>query len=495
MAGGSAFAQALHQPGGFTLSVALRTHYDRHPAARQALNERLRGLAAGGLVQGFFVSDRDCGPGEHSTEELAAEVLAAGGEPVVSFTLATRNRAEVLGRVRSWRESGVRSLLVVTGDHPGDVAGAGPHFDLDSMQTLMLLREAAARGDGFPADLHMGCVVSPFKSREAELMWQYARLRRKVQAGADFIVSQAGYDPRAWDELLRYCRLAGLATPAIGTVLVPDAALARRIEAGGLPGVAVPRRLLERLCAADAGGLALAAAAVAVLRGLGFAGALLAGRALGPGEVGAVAAEAERLAPRWRECLAEFADPPPRFAYFRADAMGGLNEDRPARLPRRYLPHPLYLFSRAVDGFLFGPVKPVFRAFTRLCRFCDAHPGWRKALWWAEYASKYPLYRCRMCGDCTLYACGFFCSEAGCPKRMVNGPCGGSRDGLCEVAGRGACMWVKAYACLKTRTARPTFTAPAVPPKDRGLEGSCSWINFCLGRDHRRGRADARERR
>lgn len=485
----SALAGDLQRPGGFALSVALRSHHDPAPATRRALLERLTGYTATGLVRGFFISDRPCGPEELSTQELAEQVLSAGGEPVLSFTLATRERTEVLGRVRAWHGAGVRSLLVVTGDHPLAAEGQGPHFDLDSVQTLMLLREAASGGDGFPSDLHLGCVVSPFKRLEAELMWQYARLRRKVEAGAAFIVSQAGYDPRAWDELVRYCRLAGLAPPAIGTVLVPDAVLARRIAAGKLPGVAIPRRLLERLQAADdRGALRLAAAAVAVLRGLGFRGALLSGRSLAPGEVGFIGEEAERLGARWRDALGDFADPLPRFAYFKRGKANGLNDDEPAEVPFRTRPHPLYVFSYLVDYLAFGPVQPVFRLLTRVCKFCDTRPFFRKALWWLEYAAKVPLYRCRMCGDCTLYACGFFCSEARCPKRMVNGPCGGSRDGRCEVPVVGTCMWVKAYDCLKTRTPRPAFTAPPVPPKDRNLEGTCSWINFCLGRDHRRGR-------
>jgi hypothetical protein len=41
------------------------------------------------------------------------------------------------------------------------------------------------------------------------------------------------------------------------------------------------------------------------------------------------------------------------------------------------------------------------------------------------------------------------------------------------------------YDCLKWKAARPTFTAPPIPPKDHSLDGTCSWINFCLGRDHR----------
>ncbi|MFH1285885.1 MAG: methylenetetrahydrofolate reductase C-terminal domain-containing protein [Candidatus Micrarchaeota archaeon] len=32
-----------------------------------------------------------------------------------------------------------------------------------------------------------------------------------------------------------------------------------------------------------------------------------------------------------------------------------------------------------------------------------------------------------------------------CPKNMKNGPCGGVRNGKCEVSGRGACVWCEIY--------------------------------------------------
>ena len=146
---------------------------------------RVAGCLAAGLVQGFFVSDDIPGAAGLSAETIAGWVLEHGGEPVVSLSLAARDRAEALARARSWRGMGVSNLLVVTGDYPGAAPGANL-FDIDSVQALMLLREAAARGDGFPADLNKGCVVTPFKRLESELMWQYARLRRKVEARRRF---------------------------------------------------------------------------------------------------------------------------------------------------------------------------------------------------------------------------------------------------------------------------------------------------------------------
>jgi methylenetetrahydrofolate reductase (NADPH) len=176
------------------------------------------------------------------------------------------------------------------------------------------------------------------------------------------------------------------------------------------------------------------------------------------------------------------------FHYFRPGGHGELNGDQPADLaPRRRRRHPLYVLSHAIDYVAFGSLLPPFRFLAALCRFCDKGPVRRRALWTAEYLAKGPLYGCRMCGDCTLYACAFLCAEAGCPKRMNNGPCGGSRDGWCEVyPGEKTCLWNEVYGRLKGLAEHPDFPAPPIPAKDRGLQGTCSWLNFCLGRDHRR---------
>lgn len=42
-----------------------------------------------------------------------------------------------------------------------------------------------------------------------------------------------------------------------------------------------------------------------------------------------------------------------------------------------------------------------------------------------------------------------FSSVKGCPKKMLNGPCGGQLEGRCEVNRKTPCVWVKAYEKLK----------------------------------------------
>ncbi len=78
---------------------------------------------------------------------------------------------------------------------PGYYGQARPVFDLDSIQTLQLLRDMeTGRHPGCALSLEQpqlrlfkGCVVSPFKATEAEQVWQYVQLLRKAAAGADFI--------------------------------------------------------------------------------------------------------------------------------------------------------------------------------------------------------------------------------------------------------------------------------------------------------------------
>lgn len=56
---------------------------------------------------------------------------------------------------------------------------------------------------------------------------------------------------------------------------------------------------------------------------------------------------------------------------------------------------------------------------------------------------------CAACGDCILYKTGGICPVARCAKSLINGPCGGSRNGLCEVSKDNPCVWQLIYARLE----------------------------------------------
>ena len=57
--------------------------------------------------------------------------------------------------------------------------------------------------------------------------------------------------------------------------------------------------------------------------------------------------------------------------------------------------------------------------------------------------------RCQACGKCILGSTGGICPVARCSKRMLNGPCGGSEGGKCEVDKEIDCGWHLIYERLK----------------------------------------------
>jgi ferredoxin len=60
---------------------------------------------------------------------------------------------------------------------------------------------------------------------------------------------------------------------------------------------------------------------------------------------------------------------------------------------------------------------------------------------WAE--------RCQGCGDCLLGLTGGICPVARCSKHLLNGPCGGTSHGKCEIAPDVDCAWCLIWERLK----------------------------------------------
>ncbi len=57
--------------------------------------------------------------------------------------------------------------------------------------------------------------------------------------------------------------------------------------------------------------------------------------------------------------------------------------------------------------------------------------------------------RCMLCGECLVDDFAGFCPVARCPKSMLNGPCGGSSNGKCEVNSDLECIWDLIYKKVK----------------------------------------------
>jgi methylenetetrahydrofolate reductase (NADPH) len=109
-----------------------------------------------------------------------------------------------------------------------------------------------------------------------------------------------------------------------------------------------------------------------------------------------------------------------------------------------------------------------------------------------EKLTKAALFDCKDCGDCSLPDIAFLCPESQCAKNQRNGPCGGTREGRCEVDGYGDCIWLRAYERLKQDGHERELLDHVPVVQNQALRGTSAWANLWLGRDHTAKREAAR---
>jgi methylenetetrahydrofolate reductase (NADPH) len=348
-------------------------------------------------------------------------------------------------------------------------------------------------------DFFLGGVVTNHKRYEREVMPQYFKLRKKARAGARFVISQAGWNTRKDDELLRWIRREQLDLYALANVYLLSRTAARAFRRGIIPGIVVTEELLalaERHGSSPDRGRAffvdLASKHLAVVRGLGYDGVYLGGH-MSAETFGEIIDRAQGLAGDWRELAREiqFAGRD-EFHLFERDEETGLSSDvvdatylGSKRRRRTDLRVPVrYRLSRRLHETVFAREAPLFATGRRVYRRLEQAPRpVRRAAHAVEQAAKVPLFACKDCGDCSLPEIAYVCPESQCAKNQRNGPCGGTRDGLCEVYDT-ECIWSEAYERLKAYGEEESMLDGPVVVKDNALQGTSAWANTFLGRDH-----------
>jgi methylenetetrahydrofolate reductase (NADPH) len=499
----STFRDTLAQPGGWATLVELvpwagpleHQDADRHLAMARTLSSDPR-------VTALTVTDNAGGHVRLSPLTLGGAIADMGADVVVHVSCRDRSRGALASLAYDFASRGLTGVLALSGDYPveGYRGLSRPVFDIDSVALLALLEEMRGRGiDFFP-----GVAVNPYKGVEADLVPQLLKLDLKVKAGARFAITQVGWDPRSLDELLRWIGRSGAAVAPIAAVYILGRVVARVFHEGRVPGVRLSDTLMahvEREAAAPDKGrgrfLDLAAMQVAVARGLGYRGVYLAGQRSAE-EVDRVLDRADAYASDWRSLLSEVsfpeadpfrlfepaADTPylasgePSRAYARSRSIGA------RKRARRSVPI-AYKASRMVHDLVFTPGTPGFAAGRRFYEGVERmHLG--RPLHMLEQVAKVPMYDCRDCGDCSLPEIAYLCPESQCVKNQRNGPCGGSRQGECEVPGK-PCIWAAAYVRLKPYGEELDMLEREPVLTDNALRRTSAWSNAFLGRDHVRG--------
>jgi methylenetetrahydrofolate reductase (NADH) len=504
---------ALAQPGGFVVAAELVT--SRGPITSEGGARVLalaRDLAADPRIDVLSITDNPGGHAMLSPDALGTDLISRGQEVIIHLACKDWNRNALESRGWQLSSAGFHNVLALSGDYPvmGHRGLAAPVFDIDSVGLMSLFAQMNA---GLPdtrrpdsrlqrTDFFLGGVVTNHKRHEREVMPQYFKLRKKVRAGARFVINQAGWNTRKDDELIRWIRRDGLPLHVLANVYLLSRTAARAFHRGIIPGIVVADELLalaERHGASRDKGRAffvdLASKHLAVVRGLGFDGVYLGGHM--PAETfGEIIDRAGALAPDWLELAREIQFPRAgEFHYFARDPETGLSSDdvdadylESKRRRRTQLPVSVtYRVSRRVHDTVFASDAPLFQAGRSVYGRVERGPRVvRKLAHALEQAAKVPLFGCKDCGDCSLPEIAYVCPESQCAKNQRNGPCGGTRDGLCEVYDT-ECIWSEAYERLKAYGEEESMLDGPVVVKDNALAGTSAWANAFLGRDHQAG--------
>ncbi len=458
-----------------------------------------------GRVHALSLTDNPGGNPRLSPDILGLDIKYRGMDVIIHLACKDYNRNGIESRAYQLSRLGLENILTLTGDYPVEGYGglAKPAFDIDS---VMLLKMLADMNEGMkvpgrkPGEWEAlerthftaGACVSPFKKLESELMNQYYKLAKKIRNGADFIITQVGYDARKFDELMRVMRHNGLHVPVLGNVYVLTRVVGRIMNRGELPGCVVTDEMLAQLNSnaklPDKGKQArldLAAKQIAVLRGLGYKGAHIGGYGLKYEHLAYILDRADEYTPNWQEHVRDVSFAIPGGCYlYEKDEATGLNTDTPAPACERPSAPLGYRIMRAIHNAYFEPGRLGFRWAQRICRYVDERPSLAKWFYRFEKIMKYLTNRCRDCGDCALPDMAFLCPESQCAKYLRNGACGGSRDGMCEVWPDVRCAWVRIYERLKSRGLENEIRDRDPVARNWTLDRTSSWLNFYLGRDH-----------
>ena len=222
-------------------------------ASGEAVRERARLLR--GHADAFNLTDNQTAIVRLSSVASAALCIQEGVEPVVQMTCRDRNRIGLQSDLLGAAALGVRNVLCLSGDHPrfGNQREAKSVYDIDPVQELMMFRKMRDEGKVWGGDaleqapnVYLGAVANPFAD-PFEL--RVARLAKKVDAGAEFIQTQAVFDLDRFErfmEQVRERRLDERAHILAGVVPLRSAGAARYMR-DKVSGMSVPDEVVERM--------------------------------------------------------------------------------------------------------------------------------------------------------------------------------------------------------------------------------------------------------
>ena len=173
-----------------------------------------------------------------------------GLETIIHFTTRDRNLMALQSELLGAHALGIRHILALTGDPPrlGQYPNATGVWDVDSIGLVKVLKQLnqgvdwAGNSIGQPSSFTIACAVNPIAE---DLELELDRFHQKIEAGADFAMSQPLYD---MDQLTTFLdRVGKIPIPFILGVMPLQSHKHTEFLHNELPGVRIPDAVRERM--------------------------------------------------------------------------------------------------------------------------------------------------------------------------------------------------------------------------------------------------------
>jgi len=252
---GSRLERVLSQ-GHFAVTVEIGP-----PRGPNADSVRRKANMLKNLADAYNVTDNQTAVVRMSSIAAAKILLDEGVEPVMQMTCRDRNRIAIQSDLLGAWALGIRNCLCISGDHQKASAGgklkghpgAKKVYDVDSIQLLSImkgLRDEAIQdgGDSItePASFFIGAAWTPLGPPQE---FRVLRLAKKLEAGADFIQTQAVYDVPKFAAQVEKAVEMGITDKVaiLAGIIVPRSDKMLMYMNKSVPGVVVPEKDIKRM--------------------------------------------------------------------------------------------------------------------------------------------------------------------------------------------------------------------------------------------------------
>jgi len=165
-------------------------------------------------------------------------------EAMAHFTCVGQRLKDIDAVLENFAKVGIENVFALRGDRPVGQPEPPEGWFPDFKNAVDLIRHLRRR---FGNSFSIGCAGYPEKHPEApDIETDLRRLKDKVEAGADFIITQLYFDNAVFFRFVEHCRQLGITVPIIAGIM-PVTNVAQIKKFTSLCGAVIPERMLIEL--------------------------------------------------------------------------------------------------------------------------------------------------------------------------------------------------------------------------------------------------------